>query len=238
MTWPPLRAARSRTCFRPGCRSCSAASTLGCTRPRPDTISPARATVLAGAVPRRFHPRLFAPPEQTELLRYALGITNLVARGSARADELTTVELRDGGRLLESKLLSLRPTWVAVLGVSAYRAAFGRPRSTVGPQPDRLGQSRVRVLPNPSGLNAHYTVDTLAVEFARLRVAAQSPRSGGGDDLDLDQPVADERLDDDRRRRHDPTAQGSDPGFGVGARVAGITEVARQPHDVVDRYAR
>ena len=134
-----------------------------------------------------FTPRLFAPPEQAELLRYGLGITNLVARGTARADELTTVELRDGGRLLESKLLSVRPAWVAVLGVSAYRAAFGRPRSTVGPQPDRIGQSRVWVLPNPSGINAHYTVDTLAVEFARLQVAAQSKRSGGGDDLDLEQ---------------------------------------------------
>ena len=135
-----------------------------------------------------FTPRLFAPPEQTELLRYGLGITNLVARGTARASELTTVELRDGGRLLESKLLSVQPAWVAVLGMSAYRAAFGRPRSTVGPQPDRLGQSRVWVLPNPSGINAHHTLDTLAVEFARLRVAAQSPRSGGGDDLDLEQP--------------------------------------------------
>jgi double-stranded uracil-DNA glycosylase len=137
-----------------------------------------------------FTPRLFAPPEQTELLRYGLGITNLVARGTARADELTAAELRDGGRLLESKLLSLRPAWVAVLGVSAYRAAFGRPRSALGPQPDRLGQSRVWVLPNPSGLNAHYTVDALAVEFARLRVAAQSPRSFAGDDLDLDLPGA------------------------------------------------
>ena len=135
-----------------------------------------------------FTPRLFAPPEQTELLRYGLGITNLVARGTARANELTTEELVDGGRLLESKLLSARPAWVAVLGMSAYRAAFGRPRSTVGPQPGRLGQSRVWVLPNPSGINAHHTLDTLAVEFARLRVAAQSPQSGGGDDLDLDQP--------------------------------------------------
>jgi double-stranded uracil-DNA glycosylase len=118
-----------------------------------------------------FTPRQLAPSEQSELLRYGLGITNLVARGTARADELTAAELRAGGAELAAKLLALQPAWVAVLGVTAYRAAFVRPRATVGPQPDRLGPSRVWVLPNPSGLNAHYTVDGLTAEFARLRSA-------------------------------------------------------------------
>ncbi len=160
-----------------------------------------------------FTPRQLAPSEQTELLEYGLGITNLVARATARADELTSAELRDGGRAIESKAALLRPAWVAVLGVTAYRKAFIRPQATVGPQPEGFGPTRIWVLPNPSGLNAHYTVDRLTTEFARLRLAAQRAYpaaarvgSGGRDDLDLDQPVAVEGFGHDRGRRHDPTA--------------------------------
>jgi double-stranded uracil-DNA glycosylase len=118
-----------------------------------------------------FTPRQLRPDEQGALLAYGLGITNLVARGSARADELTRAELVDGGRILVGKVRRWRPRWVAVLGVGAYRTAFGRPEAVVGPRPDRLGDARVWVLPNPSGLNAHYNLDRLAAAFADLRAA-------------------------------------------------------------------
>jgi TDG/mug DNA glycosylase family protein len=121
-----------------------------------------------------FTPRQLRPDEQADLLAYGLGITNLVARGSARADELTRAELADGGRILVRKIRRLRPRWVAVLGVGAYRSAFGHPEANVGPRPERLGPARVWVLPNPSGLNAHYGLDRLAAAFADLRAAAHA----------------------------------------------------------------
>ncbi|MFI7400385.1 G/U mismatch-specific DNA glycosylase [Streptomyces sp. NPDC049541] len=119
-----------------------------------------------------FTPRLLKPSEQGELLSYGLGITNVVARATARADELGPEEYREGGRLLALKVARLRPRWLAVVGVTAYRAAFDDRRAQVGPQERTLGQTRVWVLPNPSGLNAHWTVETMAEEFARLRVRA------------------------------------------------------------------
>ncbi|MGA5524957.1 G/U mismatch-specific DNA glycosylase [Streptomyces pseudogriseolus] len=120
-----------------------------------------------------FTPRLLAPSEQHELLSYGLGITNVVARATARADELTAEEYRQGGRELAVKVARLRPRWLAVLGVTAYRAAFDDRKAAVGPQVRTIGSSRVWVLPNPSGLNAHWTPTTLAEEFARLREAAE-----------------------------------------------------------------
>ncbi|MFE0413739.1 G/U mismatch-specific DNA glycosylase [Streptomyces tendae] len=123
-----------------------------------------------------FTPRLLKPAEQGELPSYGLGITNVVARASARADELTAEEYREGGRLLARKVARLRPGWLAVVGVTAYRAAFDEPKARVGPQERTFGSTRVWVLPNPSGLNAHWTAQTMAEEFARLRVAAE-PRS-------------------------------------------------------------
>ena len=119
-----------------------------------------------------FTPRLLRPDQQDDLLDLGLGITNVVARASARADELTTVELLEGGRLLREKVLALEPRWLAVVGVTAYRVAFAAPRARIGPQAEAVGATRVWVLPNPSGLNAHYTPATLAAEFARLREAA------------------------------------------------------------------
>ncbi|WP_408051052.1 G/U mismatch-specific DNA glycosylase [Streptomyces sp. HO565] len=131
-----------------------------------------------------FTPRQLKPSEQQELLSYGLGITNVVARASARADELTAEEYREGGRQLALKVARLRPRWLAVAGVTAYRAAFddlphsrrrssgGTPMARVGPQERTIGGARVWVLPNPSGLNAHWTAQTMAEEFARLRVAA------------------------------------------------------------------
>lgn len=120
-----------------------------------------------------FTPRLFLPSEQAELPAHGLGITNVVARATARADELTAGEYREGGRILSAKVERLRPRWLAVVGVTAYRAAFDDRRAVIGPQERHIGSSRVWVLPNPSGLNAHWTAATMAEEFARLRQAAE-----------------------------------------------------------------
>ncbi|MFE9452936.1 G/U mismatch-specific DNA glycosylase [Streptomyces sp. NPDC006739] len=120
-----------------------------------------------------FTPRLLRPAEQWELPAYGLGITNVVARASARADELTAEEYAEGGRLLAAKVTRLRPAWLAVVGVTAYRAAFGDRKAQVGPQERTIGDTRVWVLPNPSGLNAHWTTATMAEEFGRLRSAAR-----------------------------------------------------------------
>ncbi|WP_260868074.1 G/U mismatch-specific DNA glycosylase [Streptomyces sp. SAJ15] len=119
-----------------------------------------------------FTPRRLAPAEQGELLRYGLGITNVVSRPTARADELSAREYQEGGRLLAEKVLRLRPRWLAVAGVTAYRAAFGDKRAQIGPQERTIGTTRVWALPNPSGLNAHWTLERMAEEYGRLRAAA------------------------------------------------------------------
>jgi double-stranded uracil-DNA glycosylase len=119
-----------------------------------------------------FTSRLLHPCEQEQLLDLGLGITNIVARATARADELGSDELKAGGRILAAKLATLRPRWIAVVGVTAYRTAFDRPGAVVGPQPEPMGETKVWVLPNPSGLNASYQMDRLAAEFGHFRVAA------------------------------------------------------------------
>jgi TDG/mug DNA glycosylase family protein len=119
-----------------------------------------------------FTPRVFRPDEQEQLLPLGLGITNVVDRATARADELTPAEIRAGGQALAAKVARLAPHWLAVVGVTVYRTAFGHPGAQTGPQEEPLGGSQVWVLPNPSGLNAHWTAATLAAEFARLREAA------------------------------------------------------------------
>jgi TDG/mug DNA glycosylase family protein len=119
-----------------------------------------------------FTPRQLDPSEQDRLLELGLGITNIAARATARADELDPAELRAGGRLLRAKVEALAPQWLAIAGVGAFAAAFGKKRVIVGPQDLVLGTTRVWVLPNPSGLNAHYTPPALAAEFARLRDTA------------------------------------------------------------------
>ena len=119
-----------------------------------------------------FTPRQFRPDEQEQLLALGLGITNVVARATARAGELTTEELHEGGRALRAKAARLRPRWLAVVGVTAYRTAFGHADAVVGPQEQTVAGIRVWVLPNPSGLNAHWGAETLAEEFAQLRVEA------------------------------------------------------------------
>nr|WP_241266090.1 G/U mismatch-specific DNA glycosylase [Streptomyces boncukensis] len=120
-----------------------------------------------------FTPRLLRPDEERELPAYGLGITNVVARATARADEIGDEEFREGGRLLRRKVARLRPRWLAVVGVTAYRTAFGDRSARVGPQDVTIGSTRVWVLPNPSGLNAHWTPAALAEEFARLRAAVR-----------------------------------------------------------------
>ncbi|MBZ4020463.1 G/U mismatch-specific DNA glycosylase [Streptomyces purpurogeneiscleroticus] len=119
-----------------------------------------------------FTPRRLRPDEEQELLRYGVGITNVVQRATARADELTPEEFAEGGRQLEEKVRRLRPAWLAVAGVTAYRAAFGDKLAKVGPQERTIGDARIWVLPNPSGLNAHWNPTTLAEEYGRLRAAA------------------------------------------------------------------
>jgi len=121
-----------------------------------------------------FTPRQLRPDEQEQLLGLGLGITNVVDRATARADELTADELRAGGRALLAKAARLAPRWLAVVGLTAYRTAFGEPRATVGPQELTAGATRLWVLPNPSGLNAHWTPATLAGAFAELRQAAEA----------------------------------------------------------------
>jgi TDG/mug DNA glycosylase family protein len=120
-----------------------------------------------------FTPRLFDPSEELELLPLGLGITNVVARATAAADELTERELVAGGRILLAKVREYRPRYLAVLGISAYRTAFAQPKAVVGLQRDRIAETRVWVLPNPSGLNAHYQGKELAKVFRALRKAVQ-----------------------------------------------------------------
>ncbi|WFE55220.1 G/U mismatch-specific DNA glycosylase [Micromonospora sp. WMMD1155] len=122
-----------------------------------------------------FTPRLLHPSEQDELPAHGLGITNMAARASARADELSTEELLAGAAILADTVARHRPRWVAVVGVTAYRIGFQRPKAAFGPQPETLGDARLWVLPNPSGLNAHFTPVTLGLAFAELRVAAELP---------------------------------------------------------------
>jgi TDG/mug DNA glycosylase family protein len=119
-----------------------------------------------------FTDRVLSPFEDTELPRLGLGLTNLVERATAGAAELSAEELRGGARSLEDKVRRFGPGAVAILGVSAYRVAFERPKASIGPQQDGIATSRLWVLPNPSGLNAHHQLPDLIRWFAALREAA------------------------------------------------------------------
>ena len=118
-----------------------------------------------------FTPRVLKPWEERELLEWEYGITNLVARATATAAGLSKEEFVAGGRRLERKVKRYRPEWVAVAGIGAYRTAFGRPRALVGPQPERLGQARLWLLPQPSGLNANHQMPELTAAFRELHEA-------------------------------------------------------------------
>ena len=124
-----------------------------------------------------FTDRQLLPAEQFVLPAAGLGITNVVARATARADELSPAELVEGGARLAALVDRWQPGYLAVLGVTAYRTAFARPKAIMGPQDHKIAGVRVWVLPNPSGLNAHYTADSLAAVFAVLREATRPGKS-------------------------------------------------------------
>jgi len=113
------------------------------------------------------------------LVSRGVGITNLVPFATARADELTRTQLREGRARLEEFVAAHRPRMVAMLGITAYRVAFGRPRAVVGRQPEPLGDAVLWVVPNPSGLNAHDTVASLALAYAKPARAAGVPVVSG-----------------------------------------------------------
>jgi len=125
-----------------------------------------------------FTERLLSPFEERELLSVGLGITNLVARATASAGELSPDELIRGASRLVAQVRRRRPAVVAFLGLEAYRTALARPAVVVGPQPETIGDANVWVLPNPSGLNARYQLPALARRFSELRRAAFRSRGG------------------------------------------------------------
>jgi double-stranded uracil-DNA glycosylase len=115
-----------------------------------------------------FTPRLLHPSEERELLDLGVGITNLVSRATATADELAPEELLAGRKRLEAKVKRYWPRAVAVLGIGAYRMAFQEPRAVLGLQSKSLANAALWVLPNPSGLNAHYQLADLVEQFKIL----------------------------------------------------------------------
>jgi double-stranded uracil-DNA glycosylase len=123
-----------------------------------------------------FTDRLLFPLEDASLLDLNLGLTNLVARTTATAAELSFDEIQDGAQELEDRLSPLHPRFVAVLGIGAYRTGFGRRDAALGSQDEDLGGARLWVLPNPSGLNAHYQLDDLVERFRALRDAVSPAR--------------------------------------------------------------
>jgi TDG/mug DNA glycosylase family protein len=114
----------------------------------------------------------FRPEDLAELHARGIGITSLVARASARADELTNAELIEGAALLAERVRMIAPCAVAMLGITAYRTAFGRPKALIGVQPETLGGAPLWVVPNPSGLNAHAPLPVLAAAYREVAVAA------------------------------------------------------------------
>ncbi len=133
--------------------------------------------VLHGA---GFTPRLLSFAEDRELLAFGCGVTNLVNFATARADELTTEQLIDGGKRMARRIARYRPRILAVVGMGAYRTAFNRPKAGLGEQPERLGgDTRVWVLPNPSGLNANYQLPDLIRLYGEAREAARMPGTPG-----------------------------------------------------------
>ena len=119
-----------------------------------------------------FTDRVLHPSEQGLLPHFGLGITNLARRTTATAAELTADELRTGAERLRAVVRHWKPDWLSVVGISAYRIAFDAPTAVVGRQDLAIAETRVWVLPNPSGLNAHYQVPELVAAFRELREAA------------------------------------------------------------------
>jgi double-stranded uracil-DNA glycosylase len=118
-----------------------------------------------------FTDRVLSPFEEKALLKNSFGITNLVARATASAAELSAAELIAGARRLKRKARRLRARCIAFLGITAYRTAFSMPQAKLGKQKGRIACSEIWVLPNPSGLNAHHQLADLVRLFRRLRRA-------------------------------------------------------------------
>ena len=121
-----------------------------------------------------FTERLLTPFEDSDLVQFGYGLTNIVDRATARADELDAEELVIGHQQLAAKVQHYRPKILAVLGISAYRTAFNRPKAMIGKQDDALHGAIVWVLPNPSGLNAHYQLEDLKRVYRELLVATKT----------------------------------------------------------------
>lgn len=168
----------------------------------PDTVGPGLKLLFVGINPglhtvavqapfalrgNRFYPALYRAgitdriidasaglrdDDRAHLFARGIGITSLVAAATRRADELSAAQLREGAELLELRVATLGPRVVAMLGITAYRAAFGRPKTTVGPQTELLGGAALWVVPNPSGLNAHETAQSLGTAYRAAAVAA------------------------------------------------------------------
>jgi TDG/mug DNA glycosylase family protein len=161
----------------------------------PDVIAPGLRVLFCGINPglytaavghhfarpgNRFWPALFAagftarlvsPFDERELLERGFGVTNVVMRATATADQLTREELQAGGKRLRAKVRRYKPAFLAVLGLGAYRAAWNKPKAVIGRQDERIDETVVWVLPNPSGLNAHYQAKDLARVFGELKAA-------------------------------------------------------------------
>ena len=131
---------------------------------------------------------LLDPSDTAGIRSTGLGITNLVARATARADELTADEVRAGVEPLRRLARAWQPEIVAFLGISTYRIAFAAPKARVGEQPDRFEAARVWVLPNPSGLNAHYQQPALTAAYAELRL-----RRAGLTSMELNETTENDR---------------------------------------------
>ena len=190
---PPMEPDRRTQPWRPSPAELAAADG----RSIPDVIAPGLRVLFCGINPGRysgatgrhfarpgnrfwptlhaagFTDRLLTPWDGAEMLAAGLGITNLVNRTTATAAELNATELRAGATMLRATAERYRPACVAILGISAYRVAFDRPKAVTGPQPQRVGPSRLWILPNPSGLNAHYQLPALAEVFLTLRDALE-----------------------------------------------------------------
>jgi TDG/mug DNA glycosylase family protein len=120
-----------------------------------------------------FTAQLLSPFDERELLPLGYGITNIVERATSAADELSADELRTGRRLLEAKVRRYRPVVLAILGISAYRSAFAQPKARLGRQSETIAKTVIWILPNPSGLNAHYQPKDLARLFQELRLEVE-----------------------------------------------------------------
>ncbi len=117
-----------------------------------------------------FTQRQLSPFEEDELLNHGFGITNLVNRATANAAEISTGELTEGAALLMEKLRAFKPCIMAVLGIGAFRSAFGSPKAQPGPQEKITADTLAWVLPNTSGINAHYQMDDIVCVFEELRL--------------------------------------------------------------------